>query len=94
MTKPKSRRGSPHRLSYSIRRLAQQTDVGRSTIYEEISSGRLTARKVGRRTIVRRSDAIRWLRSLAILGREDSLEAHPNAVNQKPAGHELERQGD
>jgi len=33
-------------------------------IYEEITAGRLIARKVGRRTVVRRSDALRWLRSL------------------------------
>jgi hypothetical protein len=52
------------RLSYSIERLAKVCDVGRSLIYEEISAGRLIARKVGRRTIVRRSDAIRWLCAL------------------------------
>ena len=33
-------------------------------IYEEIAAGRLIARKIGRRTIVRRSDALLWLRSL------------------------------
>ena len=33
-------------------------------IYEEIAAGRLIARKIGRRTIVRRADALAWLRSL------------------------------
>ena len=32
-------------------------------IYEEIAAGRLIARKIGRRTIVRRADALAWLRS-------------------------------
>ena len=50
-------------LSYSIRRLAQVCDVSRSLIYQEITAGHLIAHKLGRRTIVRRSDANRWLRS-------------------------------
>jgi hypothetical protein len=45
-------------------------------IYEEITAGRLIARKVGRRTIVRRSDALRWLRLLPSL---DS-----NEINRTP----------
>jgi Helix-turn-helix domain len=52
------------RLAYSIERLAKESDISRSMIYEEIAAGRLIARKIGRRTIVRRSDALRWLRSL------------------------------
>lgn len=52
------------RLAYSIERLAKESDISRSLIYEEIAGGRLIARKIGRRTVVRRSDALRWLRSL------------------------------
>ena len=55
------------RLAYSIDRLAKESDISRSTIYEEIAAGRLIARKVGRRTIVRRADALLWLRSLPVL---------------------------
>jgi hypothetical protein len=40
-------------------------------IYEEIAAGRLIARKVGRRTIVRRADALLWLRSLPVLEASD-----------------------
>ena len=58
------RRVSGNRLSYSLSRLAKVCDLSRSLIYEEIGAGRLVARKVGRRTIVRRADAARWLRSL------------------------------
>jgi hypothetical protein len=43
-------------------------------IYEEITAGRLIARKLGRRTIVRRSDALRWLRSLPSLDPTESDE--------------------
>jgi hypothetical protein len=56
------------RLAYSIPRLAKLSDLSRSLIYEEINAGRLVARKAGRRTIVRRSDAFRWLRSLPTVG--------------------------
>jgi len=41
-------------------------------IYEEITAGRLIARKVGRRTVVRRSDALRWLRLLPPLDPTES----------------------
>jgi hypothetical protein len=40
-------------------------------IYEEIAAGRLIARKVGRRTIVRRADALLWLRLLPVLDATD-----------------------
>jgi integrase len=45
-------------IAYSISRLARESDVSRSTIYEDIAAGRLIARKIGRRTIVRRADAL------------------------------------
>jgi hypothetical protein len=37
---------------------------GRTKAYEEIKSGRLRGRKVGRRTIITEDDAEDWLRSL------------------------------
>ena len=60
------------RLAYSIERLAKESNISRSMIYEEITAGRLIARKVGRRTVVRRSDALRWLRSLPSLDPTES----------------------
>jgi hypothetical protein len=60
----KTIRSQTARLAYSTERLAKESDISRSMIYEEIAAGRLIARKIGRRTIVRRSDALRWLRSL------------------------------
>jgi hypothetical protein len=80
------------RLAYSIGRLAKECDVGRSSIYEEIGAQRLVARKIGRRTIIRRSDAIRWLRALPILG-QDHLAARQCATEQEPTSPEAKRSG-
>jgi hypothetical protein len=62
-----------------ITRLAKESDISRSMIYEEIAAGRLIARKVGRRTVVRRSDALLWLRSLPVLEATDC-----NGVQSRP----------
>lgn len=51
------------RLSYSIERLAEETDIGRTTIYQEVRDGRLVARKIRDRTVVLTEDALAWLRS-------------------------------
>jgi hypothetical protein len=72
MTSRPVRRSS--RLAYSIPRLARMTDTSKSVLYQEISSGRLVARKIGRRTIVTRWDAIRWLRSLPQMAASEMIE--------------------
>jgi hypothetical protein len=69
--RPKRPRRPSSRLAYSLRRLGRTTDVSVKLLYLEISAGRLVARKVGRRTIVRRADAIKWLRSLPVLSTAD-----------------------
>lgn len=81
------RRRRSDRLAYSIDRLAKMTDLSRSTLYEEIA-GRLVAQKAGRRTIVTRRDAIRWLRSLRQTGPEGSPEWQ--SVTQVPNSHTQE----
>ena len=53
-------------LSYSITETVELTGLGRSTIYEEIRSNRLRARKVGRRTIVLAEDLANFLASLPV----------------------------
>jgi hypothetical protein len=40
------------KLAYSIRELAKNGPIGRSSIYNQIAAGRLCARKIGRRTII------------------------------------------
>lgn len=84
MAKTTRRRSA--RLAYSISRLVRESDVSRSLIYEEIASGRLIARKIGRRTIVRRADALAWLRSLPRLSRaEHDLAANPENGTEEAA---------
>jgi excisionase family DNA binding protein len=48
----------------SIQEFSLIYGIGRTKIYEELKSGRLRARKVGKRTIIAESDAESWLHSL------------------------------
>jgi len=50
--------------AYSIAELSKLTGLGRTLVFAEIKSGRLIARKAGRRTIILRSDLESWLASL------------------------------
>ncbi|MGF1628534.1 MAG: helix-turn-helix domain-containing protein [Kiloniellaceae bacterium] len=52
------------RLCYSINDVARITGLGRSSLYELIGNGDLSARKVGRRTVILADDLKAWLRSL------------------------------
>jgi len=51
------------RLALGILDAARAAGVGRSTIYENINSGALKARKAGRRTLILREDLKAWLDS-------------------------------
>ena len=53
------------RLAYTVPQLAEATGVGRTTLYEEIRSGRLRPVKVRRRTIITVEEARRWLARLS-----------------------------
>lgn len=48
-------------LSYTVEQVCELTSVGRTTVYAAIRSGNLVARKLGRRTILLRSDVDAWL---------------------------------
>jgi excisionase family DNA binding protein len=50
----------PNRLAYSVENTAKRLDVGRTTIFELIRTGRLRAVKLGKRTIIT-DDAVREL---------------------------------
>ncbi len=52
------------RSSKSIHKFGKDHDLGRSTIYRLISTGQLTAKKVGKRTIITDDDEADWLRRL------------------------------
>ena len=48
----------------SVEQAAKAAGVGRTLLFEEIRKGRITARKVGRRTIITTDDLDAWLKSL------------------------------
>ena len=48
----------------SMAEFCQRYGPGRTTAYEELKSGRLRGRKIGRRTIITEDDAENWLRNL------------------------------
>ena len=54
------------KLAYSVETFCLAFDIGRSTVYEEIRSGRLKAHKVGARTIIALEDGIAWLNGFCL----------------------------
>ncbi|MDN3624481.1 helix-turn-helix domain-containing protein [Methylobacterium isbiliense] len=61
-------RAQPHlpcdRLAYSIADFSRISGIGKSSVYEMINAGRLTARKIGSRTLILHSDAETFLAGL------------------------------
>jgi excisionase family DNA binding protein len=53
-------------LAYSIAQACEIANIGRTSIYEAISSRELIARKNGRRTVILADDLRRWLQNLPI----------------------------
>lgn len=49
------------KIAYSVAQAVEATGLGRRAFYEEIRSGRLVAKKVGRRTIVSAKAIEAWL---------------------------------
>ena len=54
------------REALSISETCAVTGLGRTKLYEAISSGRLTARKFGKRTLILKSDLLAFLSSLPL----------------------------
>lgn len=50
--------------AFTIREFCEKFNVGRTFLYEQINSGRISARKAGTKTLIERREAQRWLRSL------------------------------
>lgn len=50
--------------AYSVDGFCASFGVGRNLVYDEIRAGRLEIRKAGRRTLIRKADAMRWLDNL------------------------------
>jgi excisionase family DNA binding protein len=53
----------------SIDEAAKAAGIGRTMLFEEIRKGRITARKVGRRTIITVDDLDAWLKALPTAGK-------------------------
>lgn len=58
-------------IGMSIDDLVAASGLGRTSIYAQILTGKLVARKCGKRTIILHSDAMAWLESLPRLGMEN-----------------------
>ena len=54
----------PNAESFSIEAFCARYGVGRQLAYDEINAGRLVIKKAGRRTLIGRADAERWLEHL------------------------------
>jgi hypothetical protein len=72
MTKPpkiseRERQRRTLQRAMSLREFCATYSVGRTSAYSEIRSGRLRARKAGRRTIISTDDAEDWLSRLPVL---------------------------
>jgi excisionase family DNA binding protein len=52
----------------SVEEAAKAAGVGRTLLFEEIRKGHITARKVGRRTIIMTDDLDAWLKALPTKG--------------------------
>lgn len=56
------------KMAYTVNEFCAAFGVSRSLTYTELSAGRLTARKIGRRTLILKTDADAWLSSLPTTG--------------------------
>lgn len=50
--------------AFSVNEFCNWAGIGRTAAYAEMKAGRLQARKFGRRTLIFKSEAERWLLSL------------------------------
>lgn len=59
---------SQNRAVLSVNEFCQQAGIGRTKLYQEITSGRLKALKCGRRTIIPVIEFENWLERLPKIG--------------------------
>lgn len=53
-----------HEGAFTINQFCEHYGVGRTFFYEQVSSGRLAARKAGAKTLILRAEAERWASAL------------------------------
>lgn len=68
-------------LAYSIAEASEVSRIGRTSIYEAISSRELIARKNGRRTVILADDLRQWLQNLPITNRNSPAEVESHLEN-------------
>lgn len=66
MTNTEKGGGEAHR-AFGVEEFCRRYGVGRTTAYAEMKAGRLSRRKVGKRSIITEDDAEAWLRALPIV---------------------------
>ena len=71
------------KVLYSITEFAKAHGLGRSTVYRLLREGGLTARKVGKRTVITAADASEWRESLTSYKPTATSQA---SVGDAPAG--------
>lgn len=64
----RQRRSQQRARALSILEFCERYGLCRTKTYDEINSGRLRARKIGKRTIIAVDDAENWLERLPVLG--------------------------
>ncbi|WAJ27373.1 helix-turn-helix domain-containing protein [Antarcticirhabdus aurantiaca] len=57
-----------NRGALSVDEFCAWASIGRAKFYREVSAGRLSVRKIGRKTVVLMTDAQEWLAALPVLG--------------------------
>lgn len=53
-----------NKIAFSVENFCSAFSIGRTALYAELKAGRLKALKCGRRTLISRAEAERWLASL------------------------------
>jgi hypothetical protein len=67
--------------AFDIPSFCQRFRTNRTAIYRELDAGRLVAKKVGRRTIITKADALHWLENLP---KQRPNPAHPRRKHPVP----------
>lgn len=50
--------------AFTVNEFLQWAKIGRTKFYQEIEAGRITPRKLGRKTLILKQDAQAWLEAL------------------------------
>ena len=71
-----------NREAFSVREFCARYGICKQTFYDEIHRGRITAKKLGKKTVILRTDADAWAASLQRRGKTTILK--PNRRTEAP----------